>query len=128
MTLQTTDLETGSHTEIPWAPIAGVIATVSVFALAQGLSYPLLSFMLERQGTPSSLIGLSAAMTPLGLIASAAFIPQLARRFGGSATAVICSLSAAALFVLIGWTENVTAWFPLRFLIGMVIGPLYVLS
>ena len=34
----------------PWAAIAGVIATVSVFAIAQGLSYPLLSFILQRQG------------------------------------------------------------------------------
>jgi hypothetical protein len=30
---------------IPWAPLAGVMATVSVFAVAQGLSYPLLSFI-----------------------------------------------------------------------------------
>ena len=32
-----------------------VIATVSVFAIAQGLSYPLLSFILQRQGvSPAS--------------------------------------------------------------------------
>lgn len=37
---------------ILWAPIAGTIATVTVFAVAQGLTYPLLSFILERQGTP----------------------------------------------------------------------------
>ena len=55
----------------PWGAIAGVTVVVSVFAIAQGLSYPLLSFILTRQGTPSSLIGLSAAMTPCGLIAAA---------------------------------------------------------
>jgi MFS family permease len=121
-------LDVSSHAAIPWAPIAGVIATVSVFAIAQGLSYPLMSFILERQGTPSSLIGLSAAMTPLGLIVSAAFIPKVARHFGGPATALVCALSAALLFLLVGWTANLVAWFPLRFLIGVVIGPLYVLS
>jgi hypothetical protein len=50
--------------------MAGIIATVTVFAVAQGLTYPLLSFILERQGTTSGLIGLSAAMTPLGFIVS----------------------------------------------------------
>lgn len=28
---------------IPWAAMAGIIATVTVFAVAQGLTYPLLS-------------------------------------------------------------------------------------
>ncbi|TIT52535.1 MAG: MFS transporter, partial [Mesorhizobium sp.] len=64
---------------MPWAAMAGIIATVTVFALAQGLTYPLLSFILERQGTTSGLIGLSAAMTPLGFIVSAPFVPALER-------------------------------------------------
>ena len=34
----------------PFATLAGIIATVSVFAISQGLSYPLLSFILQRQG------------------------------------------------------------------------------
>jgi MFS family permease len=114
--------------ETPWAALAGVIATVAVFAIAQGLSYPLLSFILERQGTSSALIGLSAAMTPLGLIASAPLIPSLARRFGAGATALTCAGLAAMMLALIGWTQDLFAWFPLRFLIGAAVGPLFVLS
>ncbi|TIV93074.1 MAG: MFS transporter, partial [Mesorhizobium sp.] len=34
-----------SSERVQWAAITGVIATVSVFAIAQGLSYPLLSFI-----------------------------------------------------------------------------------
>ena len=34
----------------PWLPLAGVIAAISVYAIAQGLTYPLLSFILARQG------------------------------------------------------------------------------
>ena len=64
--------------------MAGIIATVTVFAVAQGLTYPLLSFILERQGTASGLIGLSAAMTPLGFIISAPVIPALSRRVGAT--------------------------------------------
>jgi predicted MFS family arabinose efflux permease len=118
----------GARTRTPWPAIAGVIATVSVFAIAQGLSYPLLSFILERQGTSSALIGLSAAMTPLGIVASAPLIPPLARRFGAGATALCCAGLAALLLALIGWAQDVSAWFALRFLLGVAINPLYVLS
>ena len=123
-----TQVKMAAGTETPWAAIAGVIATVSVFAMAQGLTYPLLSFILERQGTSSALIGLSAAMTPSGFIVSAPMIPALARRFGAGATALTCAGLATILLALIGWTQDLFAWFPLRFLLGAVINPLYVPS
>jgi MFS family permease len=112
----------------PWAPLAGVIATVSVFAVAQGLSYPLLAFILERQGTSAGMIGLSSAMTPLGLIAGSPLIPPLVRRIGAGPLALSCAIVAALALALIGWTQDLIAWFPLRFLVGVAIGPLYVLS
>src|SRR3954468_662629 len=90
----------------PWAAIAGVIATVSVFAIAQGLSYPLLSFILQRQGVSPGLIGLSAAMTPIGFIVSSPIIPALARRFGAGRTALSCAALSAIMLALIGWTQD----------------------
>jgi MFS family permease len=108
--------------------MAGIIATVSVFALAQGLTYPLLSFILERQGTTPGLIGLSAAMTPLGFIVSAPFIPALARRLGGGRLAILCSALVALTLASIAWTQDVWAWMPLRFLLGFFANPLYVIS
>ncbi|MBY5720093.1 MFS transporter [Rhizobium leguminosarum] len=113
---------------IPWAAMAGIIATVTVFAVAQGLTYPLLSFILERQGTPSGLIGLSAAMTPLGFILSAPFIPALSQRLGGARLAILCSILAALTLMTIAWAQDVWAWMPLRFLLGVFANPLYVIS
>jgi MFS family permease len=108
--------------------MAGITATVTVFAVAQGLTYPLLSFILERQGTTPGLIGLSAAMTPLGFILSAPFIPALARCVGGGRLAILCSMLAAATLIAIAWTGDVWAWMPLRFLLGFFANPLYVIS
>lgn len=108
--------------------MAGIIATVTVFAVAQGLTYPLLSFILERQGTTPGLIGLSAAMTPLGFIISAPFIPTLARRVGAARLAILCSMLAAAALIAIAFMQNVWAWMPLRFLLGFFANPLYVIS
>ena len=114
--------------ETPWAAIAGVIATVSVFAIAQGLSYPLLSFILQRQGVSPGMIGLSAAMTPIGFIVSSPLIPGVSRWFGAGRTALSCAALSALLLALIGWTQDVYAWFLLRFLLGVAVNPLYVLS
>lgn len=108
--------------------MAGIIATVTVFAVAQGLTYPLLSFILERQETTPGLIGLSAAMTPLGFIVSAPFIPTLARRVGAARLAILCSTLAALILIAIAWTQEVWAWMPLRFLLGFFANPLYVIS
>ncbi|MER8959264.1 MFS transporter [Mesorhizobium sp. M0701] len=120
--------EQDSGETVQWAAITGVIATVSVFAIAQGLSYPLLSFILQRQGVSPAMIGLSAAMTPIGFIVSSPLVPALARRFGAGRTALTCAALSALVLALIGWTQNVYLWFPLRFLIGAVTNPLYVLS
>ncbi|WP_315923470.1 MFS transporter [Mesorhizobium sp. SP-1A] len=120
------DVQTGDITQS--AAMVGVIATVSVFAIAQGLSYPLLSFILQRQGASPALIGLSAAMTPIGFIVSSPLIPMLARRFGAGRTALTCAALSALTLLLIAWSYSLYAWFPLRFLIGMVTNPLYVLS
>ncbi len=113
---------------IPWAAMAGIIATVTVFAVAQGLTHPLLSFILERQGTAPGLIGLSAAMTPLGFIVSAPFVPALARLLGGARLVILCSVLAAITLIAIAWRQEVWAWMPLRFLLGVFANPLYVLS
>ncbi len=122
------DTRTASSETTPWAAIAGVIATVSVFAIAQGLSYPLLSFILQRQGVSPSLIGLSAAMTPIGFIVSSPLIPAFARRFGAGRTALSCAAISAVILALIGWTQDVNAGFVLRCLVGVAVNPLYVLS
>nr|WP_223216560.1 MFS transporter [Rhizobium mesosinicum] len=133
----TSDLQPGMAAErppipqqdrMPMAAMAGIIATVTVFAVAQGLTYPLLSFILERQGTASGLIGLSAAMTPTGFIVSAPFIPALSRQVGAARLAILCSMLAALTLAAIALIQDVWVWMPLRFLLGVFANPLYVIS
>ncbi|HTV69145.1 MAG TPA: MFS transporter [Rhizobiaceae bacterium] len=112
----------------PWVAIGGLIAAVTLGALAQGVLYPLLSFILERQGTTPGLIGLSAAMTPLGFIVASAFTPALTRRMGGAGLAILCSVLTALTLAAIAWTQDVWAWMPLRFLLGFFSKPPYVLA
>ena len=113
---------------MPWAALAGVTASVAVFGIAQGLSYPYFTFLMQKHGLSAGEIGLSAAMTPLGLILSAFFLPTLVRRLGASRVAVAGALVVALLFVSIGLMQNWVAWYPIRFLIGLFVNPLYILG
>ena len=97
---------------MPWVPMAGLIATVALGAVAAGVTYPLLSFILERQGTAPGLIGLSAAMMPLGFIVSAYLTPALARRMGAARLAILCSILAAASSppTRVRWSRSSPTW------------------
>ncbi|WP_200840952.1 MFS transporter [Geminicoccus flavidas] len=105
-----------------------VILMASVFAMAQGLSYPLLAFILERQGVPPALIGLNTAMTPLGIIASSPLIPWFARWLGAARLALCSALALAALLFTIGAWQSLPVWFVARFLLGFVVNGLFVTS
>lgn len=112
----------------PYAALAGVTAALALFGMAQGLSYPLFTILMQRQGMSPALIGLSAAMMPLGLILSASLVPAAVRVFGARGLAVGCALGAALCFLMIGWLQNWVAWFVLRFIVGFIINPLYILG
>lgn len=114
--------------EVPWAKLLGVTAALAVFGAAQGLSYPLFTLLMQEQGMSPGMIGLSAAMMPMGLILSAVLVPAAVRLIGPRKLVVICALSAALCFFLIGGLKNWIAWFPIRFLIGVAINPLFILG
>jgi MFS family permease len=113
---------------MPVGALFGVIASVTVFGVAQGLSNPLFTFLMQKQGISASAIGLSAAMTPLGLMCSSLFVPALVRLLGARGLAVGSAASAALLFLFVGLTQNWLAWYPARFLIGLAVNPLYILG
>ncbi|MDQ6433050.1 MFS transporter [Mesorhizobium sp. LHD-90] len=118
----------GDGSRVNWAGLAGVTAALAAFGAAQGLSYPLFTILMQRQGISSSLIGLSAAMMPLGLILSASLVPAAVGRFGARNLAVGCAISGGLCLLAVGALQNEFAWFVIRFLIGFVINPLYVLG
>ncbi len=113
---------------IDWLPIAATIAMMGVFAITLGLTYPLLSLVLEAQGVGAGMIGLNAAMTPLGIIVSAPFIPGIAKRFGAWNLSIVFTVSAAVIMLLLGATRSLEAWFLLRFLLGVFVDGLFIVS
>ncbi|MGB3388873.1 MAG: MFS transporter [Pseudaminobacter sp.] len=111
-----------------WAALAGVTAALSMFGVAQGLSYPLFTLLMQQQGLSPATIGLSAAMMPLGLILSASVVPKAVQVLGARTLAVGCALLGSVCFFTIGLMQDWVAWFVIRFLLGLIINPLYILG
>ncbi len=113
---------------LDWRALATVIVCLTVFDVTMGLSYPLLSLLLEQRGVSPFVNGLNAAMLPLGLVVTAPLIPTLAARLGAWRLAIFCILATAGLLALIKLWPSLGAWFVLRFLLGAVEGALFAIS
>ena len=48
--------------------VIAACAAITVFGFAFGLTYPLLSLILEARGVASTLIGINGAMMPVGIL------------------------------------------------------------
>lgn len=84
-----------------------------------GLTWPLLAIVLERQGVPAWLNGLSASSQMLAILAIAPLGPRL---IGWLGTVRVMALGIVALVIallLLPLFPNVWAWFPIRFLLGL---------
>ena len=108
--------------------IMAAIAAMGIFCLTLGLSYPLLSLILDNMGVSTSLIGLNAAMTPLGIILSSPLVPQLTRRFGAWLMCVISLCFTVVLFLLLAVSRDISIWFVLRFLLGIANTVIFITS
>ncbi len=110
------------------APFAAVAAAGLTFALAQGLSYPLLAILQEQWGYSAFFIGISAAMTPLGLLVSSPFTPRVVARYPAQTVVVICCIGAVALYVVMGVWQHWLVWLIARFLLGVLLNPVFMMA
>lgn len=110
------------------AGIVGAIACTTIFALTIGLTYPLLSFVLESAGYSETVIGINAAMTPIGVLVASPFYPKLIKRFGAWQVAVLCLAMSAILVFMMGLTTTYVVLLVLRFLLGLFDVGVYIVS
>ena len=109
----------------------GVIASivcVGIFCVAMGLSYPLLTLIMEDMGFSASMIGFNTSMTPLGMILSSPFVPKLAQRYGSWFLTLTCFFITAVIFFFLALIRDLVFWFPLRFILGISINVIFILS
>jgi len=103
-------------------------AAITVFGFAFGMSYPLLSLILESRGVGSDMIGINSAMSPIGILLFTPVIPVLAKRFGGRNVAIAAAIVTALVFLSYPVFDSLSAWFLIRLVQGMSMSTLFVLS
>jgi len=108
--------------------LIAIYGAAASFGFTFGLSSPLLSLILESRQVGSSIIGLNGAMTSLGFLASAPVIPFLIRRFGVMRFITASVLMATLSLLLIRATDDLALWFPLRFMFGVALNGLLLIS
>jgi MFS family permease len=108
--------------------VIGAIALVFGADVAMGLTYPLLNLLLEGRGVDERVIGLNAAMSPLGIIVMGLILPRLVARRSSAPIAWIAMAVLAGSILAMGLFTGLTSWFVIRFVLGAAAGALFTLS
>ena len=96
-----------------------VIVTVSIVAVTMGLTWPLLSLILESRGVSSTMIGLSSASQTAALLLVMPLAPWIIARYGTIRVIRVTIGIIILSLLLLPAVPNVYAWFPIRFFLGM---------
>ena len=111
-----------------WRSIAGGIGCAAVFTVTLGMTVPLMSLILERDGWGETVIGLNAATYAVSMVAFAPLVPRLIRAVGAAPIIAGSLILNAATILLLAAFRDIAAWFALRVLMGATIGALFVVS
>lgn len=121
-------MSTHEATAPRYGNLVAAIATVAACDIAMGLTLQLLPLLMERQGIPAWLIGLNAAMGPIGILVAGPFLPRLIGNFGSKNSAYVVIAAMTLLLVALKLSPSFWMWFPLRFLFGIAAGSLFTIS
>lgn len=108
--------------------LGAVYACIFANGLGMGLSLPLFSLLLERNGVSATLIGANVMTGALAMILLTPFIPALAARFGTIRFLVACYAVAAACLIGFRAADSLLLWFVFRFVLNAALQGLFVAS
>ena len=108
--------------------IVAAIATIACCDIAMGLTLQLLPLLMEQNRTPAWIMGLNAAMAPLGILLGGPLLPRVVSHLGSkrvvylSIGGIVLTLACFKLF------PSIWAWFTIRFFFGLSAGTLFTIS
>jgi MFS family permease len=108
--------------------LGAVYACIFANGVGMGLSLPLLSLILERNGISGPVNGANAAFGAAAMLAFTPFIPALAARIGTARFLIICYVVAAASLIGFRATTDLVLWFVLRFTLNCALQGLFLVS
>jgi MFS family permease len=108
--------------------VIAAIASISIVGTGIGLSFPLLSLLMEQRGIAASIIGANTAVAGIAAMMVVPFVTPIARMLGVVNT--MLATIGLSIFCLAGFylSENLPLWFVLRFLFSASITTIFILS
>lgn len=108
--------------------LIAAIGCIMVTGMGFGLTFPLLSTLMEREGAGPFLLGANITVAALSTVLVAPIMPAVLRRASAQAT-LIGALAVSVLSILaFKLFENFWIWILLRFIGGCAITALFVIS
>ena len=108
--------------------LAGAIIVVTIVGCGLSLSIALLAIRLDAAGYSARAIGLSTAAGGIATLSSAPLIPWAARKLGVSRLLLLALLLGGSALLGFTLTNDYTSWLVLRFVIGISVTILFVMS
>lgn len=108
--------------------LTAVYACIFANGVGMGLSLPLLSLILERNGVSATMNGANAMFGAVAMIVFTPFIPALAARIGAVRFLIACYVVAAASLIAFRATNDLVLWFVLRFTLNCALQGLFLVS
>jgi MFS family permease len=111
-----------------YGTIVAAIATVGCCDIAMGLTLQLLPLLMEARGVPAWIMGLNAAMAPLGIMLGGPLLPRIVSRFGSKRVVYASIVMIIAMLAAFKFLPDIGAWFAIRFIFGISAGTLFTVS
>jgi len=108
--------------------VLAAIVSITAVGTGLGLSGPLLSLLMERQGISSAMIGANTAAAGLAAIVAVPFVTAVSRRIGVVRTIVLNIILTSLCFATFYLTDPLPAWFVVRFVMSCGLSMVFVLS
>ncbi|MBX5180472.1 MFS transporter [Rhizobium lentis] len=110
------------------AAIATAIAGVTAFAIAQGLTFPLISLVLEQRGVSPTIAGLNSGAYAAGLAVATFAVGPLTHLIRGDYLIVLGLIGCASSLATFATFDPSWIWFVARFALGFCTSLIFILS
>jgi len=108
--------------------IGMVLCAVGGVGIVVGMSFPLLTFLLEREGMGALLIGINSAMSSLGIFVVGLYTARVLVRHSAFLLIIAATTIGAGSLIALPLIDHAVAWFVLRFSLALGMGFIWLLS
>ncbi len=108
--------------------LVAAIATIACCDIAMGLTFQLLPLLMEQRQIPAWVMGLNAAMSPLGILLAGPLLPRVVSRVGSKRIVYVVIAAIVLCLALFKLSPSLWSWFLIRFAFGIAAGTLFSVS